>query len=125
MKPKLVLRACKLEASATARCKKKVLKKTATIAISCAETRHQRLPVEPQKCRKEKQEGKLGPGTQAQRILGTPWEECGGAAVTINVPEPQLMGAVRTMPFDADSKSHLWSVYLIEERRVLERGQKN
>ena len=47
------------------------------------------------------------------------------AAVTINVPEMQLMGAVPTRHFDADHKSHFWSVYLIEERRVLERGQKN
>ena len=86
MKPKLVLRACKLEASATARCKKKVLKKTGTMGISWAETRHQTLPVEPQKSRKEKQEGELGPGPQAQRILGTPWEDFEGGSSHYKCP---------------------------------------
>lgn len=87
MKPKLVLRACKLEASALfAQCKKKVLKKTGTIGISCAETRHQTLPVEPQKSRKEKHEGELGLGPQARRILGTPWEEFRGGSSHYKCP---------------------------------------
>ena len=45
--------------------------------------------------------------------------------VSVNVPEILLMEAVPNRSFNADNKSQLWLVYLIQERSILERDQKS
>ena len=67
--------------------------------------------MEPQKCRKERQEGELGPAPQAQTILGTPWEECGGGGSYYKCPWNAADGSCTHQALHADSKRHLWSVY--------------
>ena len=49
----------------------------------------------------------------------------GLAMVSVNVPEILLMEAVPNRSFNADNKSQLWLVYLIQERSILERDQKS